>query len=129
MSAVPTAITGPVSALHSSLICHRHSSGGALHAGNSDLHVLKIVCLLGKKYVSVFVQRIRGGVRTLKNDLSECMSVRGTGALCVGGCYHHNTACKPSHHTLSLSRSDLTFGRLILAPKQGSQVSGKQVLI
>lgn len=33
-SLVPTAITGPVSALHSSLICYGHSSGGAVHPGN-----------------------------------------------------------------------------------------------
>lgn len=73
-SSVPTAITRPVSALHSSLICYRHSSGGAVHAGNSELLALTVY-LWSRKCV---FEKSKKGVRR------EYLFVKGDrGSLCM----------------------------------------------
>lgn len=69
------------------------------------LRVLKTVFVRQKVCVCVCTEK-RGRERRrvcIESYLSEYMSVKETGALCVGDCYHHNTACKPSHHTLSFT--------------------------
>lgn len=89
-SSVPTAITRPVSALHSSLICYRHSSGGAVHAGNSELLALTVY-LWSRKCLK----------RAKKESGVNTCLLKETVALCVCHCYHNNTVSL--HTTPSLT--------------------------
>lgn len=110
-STVPTAITGPVSALHSSLICYRHSSEGTLHAGNLEMLALN-VCVFMRK-------------RERKPDsawLYTCLS-KDIVSLCLCYCYHHNTACMQNHTLCQVQSWHLVSN----SAKQGSKASSEQI--
>lgn len=94
---VPTAIARPVSALRSSLSCYRHSSGGAVHAGNSELLALTLC---------VFVESCTHAAQANTCPFKETMT------LCV------ITITLRAFTPHPLPRSDFTFRKLILAREQ-----------